>query len=283
MMSIHYEGVAMQYFKEMGKTALSIKSIYECRKVPTIITIIFFLVINIGFTFPFAFSVISLEQVTVNRFIDETTFEELAVSDDFDFLKKMSLKDGQIINNGYDEIEEIAVGSQIYIFDYNDTLVDDDNRLYTARITKDYMEIHFGLRLYSDYTYFEDTSFDNMSNPELIDYFLIGGLRRSTGQWALPISLAFYLVFFVTNTFFVLGMSLLALIFRLGDAVKLTYRETLNIVVYASVLPIIVSIFIPLIFNAIGLNLIIYNFGTFGMYMIVRNKFLKKHLKPEEL
>lgn len=270
-------------FKAIVKTSVSLKSIYECRKEKTYVSILFFLLINVGFVFPFIFGILTLEQVTIGTFLDPSQLEAVNESKSLDFLKTMSLVDGYLeMDDNYD-LANVPVGNYTLSIDLKDTYTrDKDLAPTTIRLSKAYMEMNLGVTLFADYQHFEDINFTDMSNEDILDYFIMNGLRSSVAQWVYPVALFFYLAFVAINLIFVLGMSFLAMIFRVRDHVKLSYKETLNIVIYASVMPIIISVVVTMIFNALGLNLIIYNFGTIIVYMLVRKKYLK-HVPVEEI
>ena len=267
----------MWSLKEIMKTGLSTSAIFNSRKTPIAFTILFFVIINIGFSFPFLFSVLTLNNISAQTFIDPVTYEAMNDNPDLSFLKTMSMKKGRIVQKGYDDMQSFNLGGIGVLYDYHDELDSQYHENgFAIRITETYMEMKFGMTIYSSYEAFEDRTFSEMTSQELAEFFLIGGLRGSVSQWILPIGMFFYAAFFFMNLVFIVGLSFIALMFRLGDGIKLNYKETLNIVVYSSVLPTILSVVIALFFNGLGLNMIIYNFGTFIMYMLVRKNHLKK-------
>ncbi len=274
----------MNYFNEIGKTALSIKAIYACRKTPLYISIAFFLMINIGFTFPFVVSMLTLNQVSLESFITPEIVEEVNLDLTADVLKGLYFEDDRLQSKDGVVKQEIFIGDIKVLIDLEDQEDSEATRdTYIARITEEYMELNYGMQLFSDYNNFELRDLEDMSNSDILDYFLVNGLRGSTKQWYFPISSLFYIVFTSMNTFFIFGMSLIAMLFRFGDNIKLKYKETLNIVIYCSVLPTVITVILTLMFDILGLNLILYNFGTFAMYIIVRRKFLKNPKKEKEV
>lgn len=280
----------MWSFKEIIKTSISLDSVYRARKTPLWITLIFFLLINVGFSFPFTFNMLKLEQMSVANFIEPAILEKAEADNSLFFLEEVVMQAGvlSIENANQEEIvamknSVIDIGTFKIRFDYDD--LDEsstDSNVYAVRLTKNYMEMNLGVPMVTLYNTFEDVELKDLTHLERLDYFFVNGLRSTIKQWILPLGLFFYFAFLSINTVFVLGMSVLAILFRIGDKVKLTYKESLNMVVYASVIPIVISVVLSFMFNALGLNMIIYNFGTLGIYMLVRKKYLKNpKLKPE--
>ena len=263
-------GVFMDDFKIMLKTMLSLEAVFNARKIKLRKTILFFLIINIGFSFPFVFSLLKMEQLSITAFIEPSDLEAVEIRS---WLKDIRIEEDVLVYTGSEPYQRFEVGSHVILFDYDDSSETEEGLV--ARITKHYMMINPGIVLFSDYRGFERVNFSNFSNLETGDYFFKNALRGSIGQWIIPIGIVFYLIFLAMNAFFIFGMSLIAILFKFGDKVRLTYKETLSMVIYASVMPTVFTSLLTLFFNLLGLNLILYNFGTFLIYMLVRKRFLK--------
>lgn len=271
----------MWNFKTMIKTTVSIRSIYECRKVPVFISVLFFIFINVGFAFPFVLSVIKMDQINVTNYIPVEAVEQFEQEDQYDFLNQLSVADGKLTGDVPEGITKIQLDQYIIIIDPRDQWIQtEEEGAYSAHLTEDYIEIDVGVQMISDYSRFDTVDLTDMTKTEILNYFLKNTLASTMKQWVAPLFTFFYLVFLFMNSFFVGGMSLLALLFRVGDRVKLTYKETLNIVIYSSVIPILIASLSCIFLNMLGINLLIYNFGTFFVYMIVRKRFLKNPKLP---
>lgn len=280
----------MWNFRDIIKTTISIEAIYRCRKTPLIISLFFFIMINVGFAFPFVFGVVKLDQINVTNYIPIEAVTDFEEDPTTDFLRSYHVQDGELMGNSPEGITTINIDSYSMLVDLEDTMSQEkinkgsENEqevpAYSARVTKDYIEINIGVQIVSTYDNFEVISLENKTKTEILNYFLINTLRSSLKQWVIPLFMFFYLVFLLMNTVFVGGMSLLAMLFRVGDRIKLSYKETLNVVIYSSVIPTVIAAITSIFLNMLGVNLLIYNFGTFLVYMIVRKKFLKNPKMP---
>lgn len=266
----------------IAKSTVSIKSVFENRKLPLWVTFLFFLITTIGFTFPFVIGLASSDQISSRLLLGEEA-EVILNSLDWTDIKSMNMTNGHLVGESK-PVQIYQVGDKNFVLDYSDTISTENEIGFAGRITQDYMYFNIGFPLYSDYQTFENADFSMYSNIEIFDYFLKNGFRASIKQWFIPIYMLFYLVFLSINMFFIFGVTLLALLFRLGDRIKLSVFETLNIVVYSSAMPTVVSIIMSIFFGFLGMNLLIYNFGTLAIYMFVRKKYLNvKPIKNDHL
>jgi maltodextrin utilization protein YvdJ len=262
--------------KTIAKTAVSFKAIFECRNSKTYRMVVLFMLINIGFIFPFVVGVLSLEQISVATFLSPNEIQQINEKTSLDFLKNLTIHEGYLeVDDPYKNFAE-SVGNYTLTMDYEDNYVETEEMTPpTIRLSEAYMEMRLGITLFADYQNFEDIAFKDLSNAKIIDYFVKNGIKNSVGQWLFPVVLFFYLAFLIVNFLFILGMSALGLLFGFRDHVKLSYKETLNVVIGSSVIPVILSMVITLLFDTLGLNLMIYNFGTIAVFMIVRKKYMK--------
>lgn len=220
-----------------------------------------------------------MDQIDVTNYIPIEAVEQFEQEEQYDFLNQWMVKDGKLIGDIPEEITKIQLDQYVIVIDPEDQWVE-ENATYSAHLTKEYIEIDIGVQLISDYNHFDSIALTNMTKTDILNYFLKNTLASTMKQWVAPLFTFFYLVFLFMNSFFVGGMSLLALLFRVGDKVKLTYKETLNLVIYSSVIPILIASISSIFLNMLGVNLLIYNFGTFLVYMIVRKRFLKNPKIP---
>ncbi len=263
----------MDSIKDLLKTALSFKAIFQSRRHSTLLIIVFYLILNIGFTFPFVLGLLKMDQLDAGNFVAEGTIEALTQDPQFLVLKQSEIKNGVFLPAN-DDLTVIEAGDLIIAIDPEDSIESDRETGFTARITDKYMYMNVAIPLYFDFQSFEDTRFDNMETLDILNYFLKNGLSASISQWLLPILMVFYLIFLLINTFFVAIVIALACLFRLGDKVKLSIKETINVVILSTVMPTVLAAVVSIVFNLLGLNLIIYNFGTFAVFMIVRKLYL---------
>jgi hypothetical protein len=263
----------MGYLKDILKTPLSFEAIFKSRKAPLPIAILFFLLINIGFSFPFAFEMLTLRHVDSSVFLTEEEINKFSLQEEFKIIKSLYLDDNELKSELTNNVQTIALNNKKVLINLENDNFDEEE--YLAVFTKEYAYLNLGIKIYSDYVDIENTSFSDMDEKEILDFALKNILSKSIGQWFLPIYVMFYLAFLSINTLFVLGMSVLAIIFRIGDKIKLSYVETLKLVIFSSVMPVIISVIGTIPFNLLGLNVLIFDFGTFAVYMIVRSRFLK--------
>ena len=261
------------YIRNAAKSLYSIKAIFDSRKSPMWFALLFFLLLNVGFAFPFTYSFTKLEQINAASFLSEEEISALENTGELDFLKSASIVDGKLI--GIESgIKSIKIVKYEVVIDMDDEYTQSQEPF--ARLTSEYMMLNPGIKLYSNYEGFEVLDLSSASSKQALDYFLKQGLKGSISQWIIPLSVFFFIAFLMVNVLFVFGMSLLALLFRFGDKVRVTYPEILKMVIFSTTLPAVISILVTMPTSLLGLNLMIYDFGTIIMYMILRRNHLKK-------
>ena len=261
------------------KTPLSLKAVYDSRKMPLIISLIFLLMLQTGYVFPMFLDLITIQDVDAGYFLDSTTNESLENLDLDLSLGALSIVNHKLVvpsDVQTDKVENFSLSTLNIMVDYRDQYDYDKAAIQpTIRITQDYATLDFGILLYATYDHFKDMSFDQMTASEFVDYFMNQIIINSKSQWLLPLTGALYGIFTLMNLLFLLGMSGLAMIFRMGDRKQLKYKETFTLMIYASVLPTMIAMIVGLIAGGIGFSVLIYNFGIIMMYFIVRKKYLK--------
>jgi len=277
-------------FKNIIKTTVSLKAIFYCRKVPIFMSVLFFALINIGFAFPFVVGVVKLDQINITNYIPIEAVESFEKDPSSDFLSTMKIEQGILSGDTPEGMTEIAMDDYVILLDLDDEYEKlkasngskDElySKSYVAHVTRDYILINFGVEIIATYSNFEQTNFAQMAKIDILNFFLINTLRSSMKQWVVPLFMFFYVVFLLMNSVFIVGMSVLALLFRVGDRIKLSFKETFNVVIYSSVIPTVIAAFTSVFFNMLGINLLIYNFGTFLVYMAVRRRFMKNPKLP---
>jgi len=276
--------------KNIIKTTISLKAIFLCRKAPILISVLFFALINTGFAFPFVVGVVKLDQINITNYIPIEAVESFEKDESSDFLTTMKIENGVLSGNTPEGMTELRMDDYVILVDLDDeydkanekngSKNEQSTKNYVARVTRDYIDISLGVEIVATYSNFEQTHFEKMNKTDILNFFLINTLRSSMKQWVVPLFMFFYVVFLLMNSVFIIGMSVLALLFRVGDRIKLTFKETFNVVIYSSVIPTVIAAFTSIFFNMLGVNLLIYNFGTFLVYMAVRRRYMKNPKLP---
>ncbi len=242
--------MVMKRLKLMLETSYSIDAIFDLRKTPILISLLFLIVLSFMQMTPFAFILISDDPYRWDQKI-----WELLETDHDRFVA--SLPEGCNVENSIltcSEFTEIKLSNGVKVLFNGDAneitngLVFKEDRLVFVEQDRKY-EV--------GYSYFQGLDFDTASyedvfsrvassiKPLFIVSFVMGSYQ--TG---------------ILSTFiFTFIVAVLSMLLKFGHTTFLTYKEVLNIIIYSSTFPCVMSLVIGMIFNP-GLTMIIYNIGT---------------------
>lgn len=256
----------MKKLRLMLRSAYSIDAIFELRKMPIIISLIFGIFLSMMQMTPFAFSLLKDETYRWDQKIWELSDEEKVKI--VDSLPDYVISNGVLVNN---EFYQITVNSDIKIlfngdanaiqnglvFNHDHLIFVDQGRQYTLSY-QSYEGTDFAVLRQMDV---EDgyngvfAPFAKALKPLLIVPFIMGNYQTGI------------LTFFI-YTFVVAALSML---FKFGHTSFISYKEVLNIMIYSGTIPSLIALVFGLITPAF--TTIIFNFGTpLVAYMVYRHK-----------
>ena len=240
----------------MLKSAYSIDAIFELRKTPIIISLIFGIFLSMMQMTPFAFAL--LKDDTYRW--DEKMWE---LSDDEKSKIVEPLPDYYIENGVLSDSEfyEINVNNNIKIlfngdensvqnglvFNHDHLVFVENGRQYTLSYLP-YEGVNFGDIRNMEVSVAYDAVFDPFAKalkPILIVPYIMGNYQTGV------------LTFFI-YTFVVAALSML---FKFGHTSFISYKEVLNIMIYSGTIPSIIALVLGLIISP-AFTTIIFNFGT---------------------
>lgn len=269
------------HIRTLLKTPLSFRAIYEMKNVPMILVLTLFMSLHIGVAFPFAFGMLKVEGIDVERFLTTESIEILRETDGLDFLRARVIEEGVLVTSLEESLYEVEFGEYSILWDENDSY-DPSQAQPILRLTPTYMEVRFGLTLIATYDYFTQDDLSSYDSVAILNDFVRNALLSTINQWFVPMLMFFCVVFIAIDGIFVLLISGVALLFRIGDYEKLSYGSYLKVIIGATVFPTILSVLIGVFYGAYGLNMFIYSFGTFGILVWTRRKYLKPRPKISE-
>jgi len=252
--------------KQMFRAIYSAKAVYELRKTSLFVTLFIAIALGILQMTPFT---IRFFGISPYRFdlqfwgLDDTLQEQLL----------QSLPEGCYITDFTficDEEESFTVGEDVIIH-FSDTYAEVVNGIIFLEqqfiVVADGQEyvLNYGLLDGLEFGYLQ--SLDN--GYEILFNRVAGQLR---GVLIIPFVLGVYQTGVVTFSIYILGISVLSMLLKFGHTSFISFKEMLNIMVFASILPISAVIIIGFITPAF--STIIFNMGTPLWAFIVYKKYI---------
>lgn len=239
----------MKKLKLMLKSAYSMDAIYELRKMPIILSLIFGILLSMMQMTPFAFSLLEDNTYRWDEKMWQLTNAEKAKV--VESLPDYSIVDGQLTSSEY---HEIKVKDNVVILFNGDADTVNNGLVFS----NDHLVFVENGRQYDlSYAPYEGTNFATVDydgvfapfakglKPLLIVPFVMGNYQTGI------------LTFFI-YTFVIAAISMLL---KFGHTSFIKYKEVVNIVIYSSTIPSIIALIFGILITP-AFTTIIFNFGT---------------------
>ena len=250
----------------MLKSGYSIDSIFELRKTPIIISLIFGIFLSMMQMTPFAFSLLKDEAYRWDEKIWMLSDDEKAMI--VESLPDYKIENGALSNN---EFYEIKVNSDVKI------LFNGDANLVTNGLVFNHDHLIFveqGRQYDLSYGEYEGTNFGQLRQMDVASGYegVFAPFAKSLKPLLIvPFIMGNYQTGILTFFIYTFVVAALSMLFKFGHTSFISYKEVLNIMIYSGTIPSIISLIIGLIISP-AFTTIIFNFGTPLIAFVVYRK-----------
>jgi len=250
--------------KQMICAMYSAKAVYELRKTPFFITFLIAIAFGILHMTPFTIRFFATEMYRFDIQIWELGYEEQAQ------LLQSLPRDCYILNASLNcsEVDSFTVTEDVSVHFANADIYNGIVFLEEYFIFATQQQSHvltYGFLDGLNFGYLQ--SLDN--GYEILFNRIAGALR---GVLIVPFVLGAYQTGILTFFIYIFGISVLSMLLRFGHTNFITFKEMLNIMVFASFLPIIVMIIVGFMIPAF--SMIIFNMGTPIWAFVIYKKYI---------
>ncbi len=284
----------MKKFKLMFKSLYSMDAIYELRKMPIILSLIFGLVLSMMQMTPFGFSLMKDETYRWDEKIWTLTDEEKVKL--VESLPDYSIVDGHLTGSDYYEIKVNSDVSILFNGDansINNGLVFNQDHLVFVEQGRQYQlsyvlfngdanSINNGLVFNQDhlvfveqgrqyqlsYVAYEGTNFATANYDDVFAPFAVGLKPHLMA----PFLLANYQSGILTFLIYSFVVAAISMLLKFGHTTFLKFKEVLNIVIYSATIPSVIALVFGMLITP-AFTTLIFNFGTpIVAYVVYKNK-----------
>lgn len=250
----------MKKFKLMFKSLYSMDAIYELRKMPIILSLIFGLVLSMMQMTPFGFSLMKDETYRWDEKIWTLTDEEKVKL--VESLPDYSIVDGHLTGSDY---YEIKVNSDVSIL-FNGDANSINNGLV---FNQDHLVfVEQGRQYQLSYVPYEGTNFATANYDDVFAPFAVGLKPHLMA----PFLLANYQSGILTFLIYSFVVATISMLLKFGHTTFLKFKEVLNIVIYSATIPSVISLVFGMLITP-AFTTLIFNFGTpIVAYVVYKNK-----------
>lgn len=256
----------MTKIKQMFRAVYSAEAVYKLRKMPIFVTMLIAVFLGIIHMTPFTIRFFSLE---IYRF--DVQMWELDVDAQVQFLQSLP-EDCYILDATLNcgEVNPFVVGEDVRVH-FNDADADVFNGMV-------FMDTYFRFineqqSYVLSYQSLEGLNFGHLQNlddgSEILFNRVADALR---GRLIVPFVLGTYQAGIVSFLIYIFTISVLSMLLKFGHTNFVTFKEMLNIMVFASLLPLVVMITVGFVLPAI--SMIIFNMGTPLWAYVVYKKYV---------
>lgn len=246
----------MKKLRLMLKSAYSIDAIFQLRKTPIIISLIFGIFLSMMQMTPFAFSLLKDDTYRWDEKIWEISDDEKAKI--VESLPDYYIQDGKLSSHEYYEID---VNENIKIL-FNG---DEDSITNGLVFQQDHLVfVEQGRQYTLSYLPYEGTNFGDLRNMEIstgYDAVFAPFAKALKPLLIVPYIMGNYQTGVLTFFIYTFVVAALSMLFKFGHTSFITYKEVLNIMIYSGTIPSIIALVFGLIFTP-AFTTIIFNFGT---------------------
>lgn len=246
----------MNKLKLMLRSGYSIDAIFELRKTPIIISLIFGIFLSMMQMTPFAFSLLKDDTYRWDEKIWELSDEDKTKI--VESLPDYYIKDGKLSST---EFYEINVNNDIKIL-FNG----DENSITNGLVfNQDHLIFVENGRQYTlSYVPYEGTNFGDIRNMEVsiaYDSVFAPFAKALKPIFIVPYIMGNYQTGVLTFFIYTFVVAALSMLFKFGHTSFISYKEVLNIMIYSGTIPSVIALILGLIFTP-AFTTIIFNFGT---------------------
>ena len=244
----------------------SAKAVYELRKTSILVTILIAIFLGVLQMTPFTIRFFGIEPYRFDLYI-----WELSASEKQQLVAGLP-EDCYIIDAtlNCNEKEGFIIGNNISIYfndpevkPYNGIVFMDDYFIFTA-------QGHSYLLSYQSFEGLDFGYLQNIDDGYEVLFNKIAHVLR--GLLIMPFVFGSYQTGILTLFIYILGISLLSMLIKFGHTNFISFKEVLNIIVYASIMPIMIVILVGFITPAF--STVIYNMGTPLWAYVVYKKYV---------
>ena len=257
--------------KQMIRAIYSAKAVYELRKTPIFITILIAILLGILHMVPFTISFLGTGPYRFDSQmwgIDDEQQEQLLHS---------LPEDCYILDFTFicDETESFMIGEDISIH-FNDS----DTEVINGIIFMEQYFVFFAQRQGYTLSYgmLDGLNFRYLQSLDNGYEVLFGRVAHALrGVLIVPFVLGVYQTGILTFSIYILGISAFSMLLKFGHTNFISFKEMLNVMVFASILPTVIVIVVGFITPA--LSTIIFNMGTPLWAYVVYKKYVISELQ----
>ena len=255
----------MMKLKLMIRAIYSAKAVYELRKTPFFVTVFIAIILGILHMTPFTIRFFGTHPYRLDLQMWELDYEEK------EQLLLYLPEDCYITNASLIcEAESFVVGEDVSIHFYGD-----NEDIINGIIFREHYFIFYAQQqeYILSYRMLEGLNFGYLQSLDNGYEVLLNRVAEELrGVLIVPFVLGVYQTGILTYYIFVLGVAAFAMLLRFGHSSFISFKEVINIVVYASVLPIVIVIIVGLFTSAF--TTIIFNMGVPLRAYVVYKKYV---------